>query len=132
MPLFPVVENGETRDYLSGAACGDLRITQDIDTGEFREPRLDWTQQPDRFRGATAGGCGTIVSWSVNHAKDGMRHLFGIVELDEGPWLWSEIVGNEPLTDLSGRRVCAAFVASGPAPEHAVVPIFELIPEPPR
>jgi uncharacterized protein len=129
MPLFPIVANAETADYLEGAARGELRITEVIATGECREPRVDWTQEPDRLRGITASGSGTVASWSVNRAKDGSAILFGIVELEEGPWLWAELRTDEPWTDLSGRRVRAIFVRSGPEEDHAIVPVFELVPE---
>ncbi|WP_051790876.1 OB-fold domain-containing protein [Amycolatopsis jejuensis] len=132
MPLLPITSTPETADYLAGAARGELRITRDLRTGACCEPSVDPRQDPARYLPGPAGGEATIVSWSVAHrrAADGVeRTLFGIVELDEGPWLWVELRGPEPWTGLSGRRVRAAFVKSGPRPEHATLPVF-VLPQP--
>lgn len=129
MPLIPITRTPDTEDYLTGAARGELRIARDIETGEYCEPWVDPRREPDRYRFVTAKGTGTIVSWSIAHlrtAEGEARTLFGIVELDEGPWLWVELRGEGPWVDLSRRRVRATFVKSGPANNHASLPVFLL------
>ncbi|SFS11498.1 Uncharacterized OB-fold protein, contains Zn-ribbon domain [Agrococcus baldri] len=127
MPLFPITSNAATADYLDGAARGELRVVRDTETDTYLEPRFDASVDPERYERVTASGDGTIVSWSVAHGKgaDGpTRTLFGIVELAEGPWLWVELRADEPWEHLGGRAVRVAFEASGPAEEHATLPIF--------
>ncbi len=127
MPLFPIAIDSDTRDYLVGAARGELRITLDTETGQYREPRFDVHQDPERYHCVTASGLGHVVSWSVGHSKSEhgiVRNLFGIIELDEGPWLWGELRADEPWTDLTGRQVQVDFAKTGPGPDDATLPVF--------
>ena len=62
-------------------------------------PELSW---------APAAGTGTVVTWSVVHTKGLPNVTVGIVELDEGPWVQLQLVGDLP-ADLHDLRVRVAF-----------------------
>lgn len=56
-----------------------------------------------------AAGTGTLVSFTVQHSKpaaDGTTHRLtaGIVELDEGPWWWTQVVA-PPEDVAAGMRL---------------------------
>jgi hypothetical protein len=68
------------------------------------------------------------VSHTKNHDGTAVTILFGIIELDEGPWWWGELrAPDSPLGGtLTGARVHVGFEKSGPDPSHVTLPYFEL------
>lgn len=85
---------------------------------------LDWLQ-------ATGGAL--LVSWAVDHsrtidarlaAKDGNCSIFGIVELDEGPWMQVPVVGADPLQLRAGIAMRVDFLQF----ENESVPVFRVVP----
>lgn len=62
---------------------------------------------------APASGTGVLVSWTVVHRapsraySDVVPYTAGIVELDEGPWLYARIVTNAP---RAGMKLHTEFV----------------------
>jgi len=68
------------------------------------------------------------VSWSVPHTRlpsgETLRTIVGIVQLDEGPWWWTELRGFHPDDDLSGARVQVDFERSGEGESDEVIPLF--------
>jgi len=132
MPAFPIHRDAATAAFLDGTAEEKFLIVRDTATGEFHSPQFDLTTDPDRYRLVAAEGTGLIVSWSVVHQKSATgptRTVVGIVQLDEGPWWWSEIAGADPDADLAGARVAARFhrVGAETDPEAETIPFFQLI-----
>lgn len=126
MSLFPVVADDATREYLDGARRHELLIVQNRTSGQYYEPRRGITSPDEQW--VRAAGTGTLISWSINHVKepDGTvtEHPFGIVELTEGPWLWTELATPNGATPVSGSHVTVDFVSSGPDESHVPLPIF--------
>ncbi len=127
MPAFAVSPDATSETFFEGAARGEFLIVQDTRTGGYHEPQFDIAADPERYRYVRAAGTGTIVSWAVVHERtaegDTVRRPVGIVELDEGPWWWTEIVGADPDADLVGRRVRVAFQTFDGG---SAIPYFEL------
>ncbi|MBC2644595.1 MULTISPECIES: Zn-ribbon domain-containing OB-fold protein [unclassified Rhodococcus (in: high G+C Gram-positive bacteria)] len=112
MPAFPIHRDAATAAFLDGAAAGRFLIVRDQSTGAHHAPQFDVSIDPERYALVPAAGTGEIVSWSVVHRRspDGpARTVVGIVQLDEGPWWWTEISGVDPSSDLIGTRVRVAF-----------------------
>jgi len=63
------------------------------------------------FEDIPAKGTGIVITWGVVHARLGTagaspaETVIGIVELDEGPWLHSALVGLDPATLRAGTPV---------------------------
>jgi len=124
MPLFPIAVDAATEAHLTAAARHELLILRSRSTGEHREPCAVESGADGDLEWVTASGHGTIVSWSVAHLG-GAEHLFGIVELAEGPWLWVELRGGRPWAELTGRAVQVEFAATGA--DAATIPVFRLL-----
>jgi uncharacterized OB-fold protein len=74
--------------------------------------------------GMTESGGGTVVSHAVAHRRDGSTRPLVIVELDEGPWWWSCVVGAQPHEVTTGARVRLDYErADG---DSEAVPVFRL------
>lgn len=129
MPLFPIVRDAATAEFLDGCERGELLIVRDGVTGAYLDPKTDVAVDPDRLERVPAAGTATVVSWSTGHGRgpDGAptQWLFGIVQLSEGPWFWTELRSDRRDPEsLAGAPAHVEFVRSGPELEHAVVPIF--------
>jgi len=129
MPAFPVHRDAATAAFLDGATARRFLIVRDESTGAYLAPQFDVSIDPERYALVPAAGTGEIVSWSVVHQRspDGpVRTVVGIVQLDEGPWWWTEISGADPGSDLIGTRVQVAFARPGGQtdPEAETIPYF--------
>jgi hypothetical protein len=130
MAISPVARDSATADFFDGTRRGVLLLRRRRSTGEYLDPstvpaRAD---EPD-LEYAPAGGGARVVSWSTLRGKNAgtgetVRTVVGIVELDEGPWWWSQLVDVDPDGDLADLRVQVDFMASGPDPHDEVVPVF--------
>lgn len=128
MAFMPVRRDAATAFFFDGAARGEFLLIRDRDSGELLDPRTDTSFDRARFEYIPASGAATVVSWSVPHVRlpDGetLRTVVGIVELDEGPWWWTEIRGIDPDDDLAGARVHVAYEPSGDGEHDEIVPYF--------
>lgn len=129
MALFPVVRNAETEAFLDAAERGEFLLVRNRTTNEYFEPRTDVTLDSD-LEYVPAAGTGTVVSWTIAHGRDregaSTRTGLGIVALAEGPWWWGKISGITADSDCVGKAVHVIFEKTGPAPEHASIPVFVL------
>ena len=105
MPLFPVRRDAASSEFFDAAALGRFLLVHDLTTGEFHGPDFDTSADPGRYLRVPAAGTGRVISWSVVHRRDGGQIVVAIVELDEGPWWWTELETMDIDTDLVGRRV---------------------------
>lgn len=71
-----------------------------------------------------AAGSGSLITWSTVHrAPNGayaelVPYVVGVVELDEGPWIYGLVIGSEPRT---GAQVRAVFPA---VEDSEMYPVF--------
>ncbi|SKB00106.1 DUF35 OB-fold domain-containing protein, acyl-CoA-associated [Agreia bicolorata] len=128
MPLFPVRHDSDSAAFFEGTARDQFLLVHDRSTNEFLDPTTDTSIEPDRYELVPASGVGTVISWSVVHLRgdDGpIRNVVGIVELEEGPWWWTEITGADPDDDLTGVAVSVVFVPSGTGEKDERIPQFQ-------
>lgn len=129
MPLFPIIRDTETKEFLDAAERGEFLLVRSKRTGEYFEPRTDVSSEPD-LEFVPAAGTGTVVSWTVAHGKAGdgspTKTGLGIIQLTEGPWWWGRIDGITGNEQPSGKSVHVAFEKTGQGSEHATIPFFVL------
>jgi uncharacterized OB-fold protein len=128
MASMPVRRYPETAAFFDGTARGQFVLLRDTHTGEILDPQTDTSSDRSRYQHVPSSGKATVVSWSVPHIRlpDGatLRTVVGIVQLEEGPWWWTELRGYDPDENLIGAPAQLAFEPSGPAPEDETIPYF--------
>jgi hypothetical protein len=102
-----------------------------VTTGEYLEPQrvIDSAGGPD-LEWVAAAGTGRVVSWSVIYGKprDGVQtpsSVIAIVELDEGPWWWCELLDAAPAALRVDLPVEVTFVR--PDESSEAVPVFRIV-----
>ncbi|GAA2891826.1 hypothetical protein GCM10010472_57920 [Pseudonocardia halophobica] len=121
-----VARDAATAEFFDGTARGELLLRRCHD-GHLSSPyatacetcaAADLTATP-------AKGGGTVVSHAAAHRRDGTTLPLVIVELDEGPWWWSCVVGAEPHEVTTGARVRLHHERADGGSE--AVPVFRLV-----
>ena len=130
MPLFSVHRDTASAGFFDGTAAGLFLLIRDRESGMIHAPGFDTSVAPERWEQVPASGSGRVVSWSVVHHRGveatNSRIVVGIVELDEGPWWWTELVGADPDADLQDAPVTLEFVRVGDAEDDEVQPVFRV------
>jgi uncharacterized OB-fold protein len=111
MAVGSVHRDAATTEFFDGTAAGQLLIRRCEDSGHLLAPQSRTCEgcRSDRLAWVPANGTGTVVSWSIVHGRDGSRTVVAIVELDEGPWLHTQLVDVDPDAVEGGQRVTVAF-----------------------
>ncbi|MBB3082505.1 Zn-ribbon domain-containing OB-fold protein [Geodermatophilus sabuli] len=130
MNVQPVARDTATAAFFAGTARGVFLLRRSARSGEIVPPSavqdsvgntdLDWVE---------ASGRGRVVSWAFvpQRAADSDTPLeltIGVVELDEGPWWWTQLIDVDRDNIVEGLRVRAVFTKSGPAETDEYVPVF--------
>ncbi|MGY1969048.1 Zn-ribbon domain-containing OB-fold protein [Nocardia gipuzkoensis] len=130
MNIQPVVRDAATSKFFDGAARGVFLLRRSTETGEILAPSAvqDSVGNTD-LKWVQASGRGRVVSWAFvprrGRGSDApVEVTIGLVELDEGPWWWTQLVDIDRDTLAAGLRVRAVFPKSGPAETHEYVPVF--------
>jgi uncharacterized OB-fold protein len=125
-----VVRDTATAAFFDGTARGVFLVRRAAGSGEILAPSaeqdsaggtdLEWVE---------ASGLGRVLSWAFvpqrGTGSGGPTELtIGVVQLDEGPWWWTQLIGVERDAVAEGLRVRAVFVKSGPAETDEYVPVF--------
>ncbi|MCE3553662.1 OB-fold domain-containing protein [Pseudonocardia sp. RS11V-5] len=117
-----VSRDAATAEFFDGTARGELLLRR-CPEGHLSTPYAEAceTCAAADLTAVPAAGGGTVVSHAVSHKRDGTTLPLVIVELDEGPWWWSCLVGAEPGQVTTGARVRLTFER----PEGSeAVPVF--------
>lgn len=131
MTIRPIARDAATAEFLDGTAVGEFRLKRSRTTGEILAPQcLTDSAGAVDLEWITASGAGRVVSWAISYGKpvDGVQHassVVGIVELEEGPWWWCELLGADPETMCEGLAVTVEFVRPEGSPE--TVPVFRIV-----
>jgi uncharacterized OB-fold protein len=125
----PVV-NADSRPYWEGARQGKLLLQRCGDCGTLRFfPRYLCTAcGSDRTEWAEASGRGTVHSFTIVHRaafpefQARTPYVVALVDLEEGPRMMTNIVGDDALAVSIGDAVVVEFEARGT--DGAKVPQF--------
>ena len=108
-----MVRDDDSAEFFDGTARGDLLIKRCETCGHRLRPdsiacskchgtALSWTE---------SSGRGSLVSWIVVHGND--QRVVGLVELEEGPWLYGRLVDVDATTLSVGQAFEVDFEAAG-------------------
>lgn len=110
--VLPTHADASTEAFFAATDAGFLPLHRCRDCGRVNGPNENACS---RCRSAAleqvpAAGTGRVVSHTVQHSKpapDGTTHrlVAVIVELDEGPWWWTQLAGVDPDAVRTGDRV---------------------------
>ena len=128
--IIPVTREAETAEFFDGTAAGEFRLRRSRVTGEILGPQActDSAGSTD-LEWIAAAGTGHVVSWAVSYGKpaDGVQvpqSVIAIVELDEGPWWWTELLDTDPGELREGLPVQVGFVR--PEGSRETLPVFRV------
>jgi uncharacterized OB-fold protein len=128
--ITPVTRDSASAAFFDGTGRGAFLIRRRRSSGEYLDPSTVTTPSDEAdLEYVPASGGARVVSWSTVHTRNAVddepiRVVLGLLELDEGPWWWSQLVDVDPDGDLMDLRVHVDFAPSGPEPQHEVVPVF--------
>lgn len=132
MTIRAIRRDSATAEFFDGTARGEFRLKRSRATGEILAPQcvVDSTGAVD-LEWITTKGTGRVVTWAVSYGKpvDGVQEpsdVVAIIELDEGPWWWCELLDAEPALMREGLPVTVAFVR--PEDSEEVVAVFRVDP----
>ncbi len=111
----PVSGNDDTAWFFEGTARGEF-LLQRCPQGHWNRPQAARCAECDSTElvPEPASGRGRLISWAVVHPRPGTDSppppsVPAIVELDEGPWWWTILVGTDPAVLRAGMELALAF-----------------------
>lgn len=130
MNIQPVVRDAATATFFDGTARGVLLLRRSMTSGEILSPSAvqDGAGNTD-LEWIAASGRGRVVSWAfvprrIAGSDTPLELIVGLIELDEGPWWWTQLVDIDRDAVTEGLRVRAVFPKSGPDESDEYVPVF--------
>lgn len=111
---LPVTRDDKSGPFFDAAAESRLAVRRCSDCGRILAPEAQVCTQCAgiTLEWATSAGTGHLVTWAVVHRApnpvyvDLVPYVVGVIELDEGPWIYGLADVVEP---RAGLRVQAAF-----------------------
>jgi uncharacterized OB-fold protein len=114
--VIAVARNEATEEFFDGTARGEFLLKR-CPQGHFSRPQATvcpdcWSTSLDSV---PAAGRARLVSWAVVPGRPGDGEpapeptIPAIVELEEGPWWWSKLVGADPSGLEEGLALEVAF-----------------------
>lgn len=134
MPLTPVQRDDFSAPFFDAAAQGTLLVRL-CANGHYLAPSLGSSHgnsvrchdcHSADVEWHPASGSGTLVSWIVLHPRDGNGETRrpGLVELDEGPWMYA-LLDVPPDEELRvGQPLQVGFVSTDGG---ETIPVFRLV-----
>jgi uncharacterized OB-fold protein len=119
--------DASSAEFFDGTARGELLIRECEACGQHAPPPVAFCGAcgSDRMAWVPSAGQGTVVSWSVVHPRPGAEPsepvVIGILELDEGPWVYGRLVG-----DVAEVAVGLSVTVEFARPEGEAVPVYRL------
>jgi hypothetical protein len=131
MPVNALHRDAQSAEFFDATADGRLLLRKCGNCGHISEPRTEMCPQcaATTLSWTPSAGKGSITAYGVINRRSGdgpSRVPVAIVELDEGPWLSTQIVGSDPDAAHVGSRVELTF--ERPDGSEAV-PVFRLAQE---
>jgi len=115
--LPPALRDEASAEFFDAMARGVLLLRRCVPLGHYEGPEAIFCRVcgGTELEWSPAGGGGELVSWGALRARPdpageaGVLALLGLVELDEGPWLYGRVAASSERL-VSGQRVTVAFV----------------------
>lgn len=129
-PTFRVERNAASAAFFDAAREGILLIRVCPECDHLYAPHQKRCMDGNELTWHVASGSAQLVTWAVDHAPplsselssiDGGPPVIGIVELDEGPWMYTALPGVASETLRDGMDMHVQFLTLG---NGEPVPIF--------
>ena len=113
----PVGRNEQSAFFFDGTAAGQLLLLR-CDNGHWNRPQNTACAEcrSSELTPAPASGRASLVSWVVVHprppadgSEPGPPTVPAIVEFEEGPWWWTQLVDVDPATLRAGDALEVVF-----------------------
>ena len=133
MTGFAVHRDEASVSFFDAAAGGALAIRHCQACSVHHQVHTRYCPEGHELEWVAASGSGTLASWAIDHGRaldpvlalpDGSS-AFGIVELDEGPWLYAPLVDVDATSLMVGLRMSVRFVRPG---DGETIPAFTRAP----
>lgn len=129
MTVGPVARNEDTEKFFDATAAGLFLLRRCQPGGHFNRPQAEVCNRCGsvQLEEIPAAGRATLVSWAVvpGRSRDGRPAgepaIPAVVELEEGPWWWSKLVGADPVDLREGMALRLRFER---ADGGEAVPVF--------
>ena len=130
MSAFSIARDDESAPFFDAAARGDLVIHRCRSCGRSYAPHQHTCGDGGPLEWVPAAGVATLVTWAVDHgppldpqlaSPDGGPTVLGVVELEEGPWMYVPVVGAEIDALREGMELVVRFVRPG---DGEAIPAF--------
>jgi hypothetical protein len=127
---YRVERDDASGQFFDGAGQGQLYIRRCPVCAQAYPPDIYRCRDSDRLEWEAATGTGLLVSWAVDHgppldpllaSPDGATAVFGLVQLQEGPWLQVPIVDTDPTLLEEGMAMAVCFLRPG---DGEAIPAF--------
>jgi uncharacterized OB-fold protein len=113
----PVARNEATAAFFDGTARGELLLTRCRPHQHWNRPQAERCAECDSTELVPAPGSGraSLVSWVVVHprpregAPPPPPAVPAIVEMEEGPWWWTQLVDVDPSHLQEGEALRVVF-----------------------
>ncbi len=107
MDIGIIRRDGRTDPFFDGTAADRLMIRRCADCDRWFAP--DASGCPgcgaEELSWAEASGAAELVTWTTTHSRSGETALLALVELAEGPWLYTRLTAVTPVEGLALRAV---------------------------
>lgn len=126
-----------TAAFFDATRRGEFYLRRSNTTGEVLDPRTEQDSAGNTdLTWIAAAGTARVVSWAevpqrVHDDTVPPSVIVAIVEFDEGPWWWTQLVGIDAGDLTIGMAVRVRFVKSGADPDDEYVPVFTKAEAPP-
>lgn len=129
VPWPDVRPDAKSQEFFAAAKAGELRIRRCTDCEALLAPEATTCLEcyGTELEWITAAGTGTVVTWTVVHRAPNpafaalVPYTVAVVELTEGPWLYTRLTDGVP--DRAGAPVRVVY-RQAPGGEH--YPLFQL------
>ncbi|HEY2552502.1 MAG TPA: OB-fold domain-containing protein [Streptosporangiaceae bacterium] len=122
-----------TAEFFAGTSRGELLLRRCGGCAAVSRPQARSCPrcQSADLSWVAAAGTGTIVSWSVVHARpsggtEPPPAVVAIVGLSEGPWLHALLAVADPAVLTGGEPVTVSFERPAGSEDAEAVPVFRL------
>jgi uncharacterized protein len=112
MPVGAISRDEHSAEFFDGTQRGELLLRHCLDCGHWNAPSaLSCTAcRSGVLEWLASTGAGQIISFGLVHPRGASpRIAVAVVELDEGPWLQTQLVGMDPDALGIGDRVTVSF-----------------------
>jgi uncharacterized protein len=130
MTTFSIERDEESAPFFDAAARGELAIRRCERCHRWLAPHQHTCGDGGPLRWVPAAGRAALVTWAIDHgppldpllaSPSGAASVLGLVELEEGPWMYVPVVEVDPGALRAGLELAVRFVRPG---DGEVIPVF--------